>query len=102
MTKWIIGLGVLVIIGAGLWWSGVIATLMPKAAVTTEQQATTTPQQQTQQQAPVSDLPTAGTDNSDAALVQDSAAVDAQLTSLNSDSATIDNSMNDKPVTQEF
>lgn len=99
MTKWIIGLGILIIVGIALWWSGVIANFMPKPAETA-QQATSTPQQQTQQ--PVSDLPTAGTDASDEALLQDSAAIDAQLTSLNSDSANIESSLNDKPVTQEF
>ena len=102
MTKWIIGLGVLVIVGVGLWWSGVISNLMPGASVATQQQATTTPQQQTQTQQPVSDLPTASNDASDAALLQDSAAVDAQLQSLNTDSSNIDSSMNDKPVSQEF
>jgi cytoskeletal protein RodZ len=100
MTKWIIAVGVLVIIGVGLWWSGVLSSFMPKAAPAVQQQATTTPQQQTQQ--PVSDLPTAGSDNSDAALVQDSAAVDAQIKSLNSDSSNIDSGMNDKPINQEF
>ncbi len=101
MTKWIIGLGVLVIIGVALWWSGVIANFLPSAPVA-QQQATTTPQTQAQQQAPVSDLPTGGTDTSDAALTQDTAAVDTQLTSLTTDSANVDSSMNDKPVTQEF
>jgi cytoskeletal protein RodZ len=101
MTKWIIGLGVLVIIGVGLWWSGVFSNLMPsKTAV--QNQATTTPQQTQQQQQPVNDLPTATSDNSDAAIVQDSAAIDAQMQSLSSDSSAIDSSINDKPVTQEY
>lgn len=99
MTKWIIAIGVLIIAGVGLWWSGVLSTWMPKPAPAVQQQATTTPQQTTQ---PVSDLPTSGGDNSDAALVQDSAAVDAQIKSLGSDSSNIDSGMNDKPINQEF
>jgi cytoskeletal protein RodZ len=100
MTKWIIGLGVIVIVGVGLWWSGVISNLIP-AAPAAQEQATTTPQQSAAQ-APVSDLPTGGSDTSDAALLQDTAAADAQLSSLNSDSSSIDSSMQDKAVTQEF
>lgn len=101
MTKWIIGIGILVIAGVGLWWGGVIDSFMPKPE--SNQQATTTPQQTSQQtQQPVSDLPTSGSDTSDAALVQDSAAVDAQIQSLSNDSSNIDSSLNDKPVSQEF
>ena len=100
--KWIIGLVVLVAIGAGLYFSGWLGNIkLPgQQTQTTQQPATTTPTQ-TQQQ-PVSDLPTQSNDASDAAIVQDSAAVDAQLTSLSSDSAGIDQSLNDKPVTQEY
>ncbi len=101
MTKWIIGLGLLVIVGVGLWWSGVIANLMPGQPAP-EQQATTTPQQTQQQQQPTSDLPTGRSDTSDTALLQDSAAIDAQITSIGSDSSSIDSSMNDKAVTQEY
>jgi hypothetical protein len=73
---------------------------MPKASPVAEQTATTT-DQTAAQPAPVSDLPTQG-DTSDAALVQDSAAVDAQIKSLSSDQANLDSSLNDKPVSQEY
>ena len=99
MTKWIIGLGIVVIVGIGLWWSGVFSSLMPTTAP--EEKAKDT-QQSAQTPAPVSDLPTQTSDSSDAAIVQDSAAVDAQLSSLSGDSANIDSSLNDKPVSQEF
>ena len=39
-------------------------------------------------------------DTSDAALDQDTAAVDAQLSAAAADSTSADNSLNDKPVTQ--
>jgi cytoskeletal protein RodZ len=100
MTKWIIGLGVLVIVGVGVWWTGLLNPFFASQAPT-DQQATTTPQVQ-EQQPPVSDLPTQSSDTSDGALVQDSAAVDTQLQALSSDQSNIDSSMNDKPVSQEF
>jgi hypothetical protein len=99
MTKWIIGLGILVIIGVGLWWGGVFSSFMPSTPPPAPV-ATTTPQEETP--APVSDLPTQSNDASDAAILQDTAAIDAQMTSLDSDSANVDNGLNDKPVTQEF
>ena len=100
MTKWIIGFGVVVIVGVALWWSGVFSSFM-SGKPAPEEQATTTPQQ-TQSPAPVSDLPTQNNDASDAAMVQDTAAVDLQLKSLSTDAANVDASINDKPVTQEF
>ena len=100
MMKWIIGLVVLVILGAGLWWSGILNNYFSTGvAPTPQEQATTTPQQ-TQQ--PVSDLPTQQNDASDAAVVQDSAAVDAQMQALQSDNTAADQSLNDKPTAQEF
>jgi hypothetical protein len=98
MTKWIIAIGILVIVAVGVWWSGLLSSLIPAATPVAQEQATTTPQ--TQQ--PVSDLPSQSNDASDAALVQDSAAVDTQLQGLGSDQSNIDSSMNDKPVSQEF
>lgn len=100
MTKWIIALGVLIIIGVGLWWSGIVTNFMTNLQPS-EQTATTTPQVATTPE-PVSDLPTANNDTSNAALAQDSVAIDAQITSLAGDSTGIDASLNDKPVTQEF
>jgi hypothetical protein len=40
-------------------------------------------------------------DTSDAAIAQDNAAVDAQLKSLSTDSANVDQGMNDKPMPQQ-
>lgn len=105
MTKWIIGIGVLIIVGLGLWWSGIISSLMPSTPTPIETATTTANQNQQAAQtppAPINDLPTQVNDASDAAIVQDSAALDMQLQSLTSDSANIDSSLNDKPVTQEF
>ncbi len=99
MIKWIIGLVVVVIIGAGLWWSGMVAQFLPKAQTTPP---ATTSQETTETPAPVSDLPTPTNDASDTAIAQDSAAVDAQLASLGTDATNLSNSLNDKPVTQEF
>lgn len=45
--------------------------------------------------------PTSAQNTSDAGLEQDMASIDAQLNTLGSDSAAIDQSMNDKPVEQE-
>jgi hypothetical protein len=101
--KWIIGvLVVLIVVGAGLWWSGVLKPYFPgsqtQAPVSV---ATTTPTQQTQA-APVNDLPTQPSDTSDAALTQDTAAIDAQMSGLSSDSSSMDQSFNDQPTAQEF
>ena len=101
MMKWLIGLVVIVVIGVGLWWGGVFNQFMsPQQAPVT--QATTTPQQQTQQPAAVNDLPTQPSDTSDAAMVQDTAAVDAQFQALTTDSSSMDQSFNDKPTAQEY
>ena len=102
MMKWIIGVVVIVAIGAGLWWSGVLNQFMASPQPAPVQQATTTPQEQTQQPAAVNDLPTQSSDNSDAAMVQDTAAIDAQFQGLSSDSSSMDQSFNDKPTAQEY
>lgn len=97
--KWIIGFVLLILAVAGLWWSGLLKDYLPmkEAEAPSEQVATTTAQTQ-----PVSDLPTATNDSSDAAIVQDSAAVDMQLQALVSDQTSTDQSLNDKPTPQEF
>lgn len=41
-------------------------------------------------------------DKSDAALTKDQATLDAQLNSLNTDSASVDKAMNDQPVPQTY
>ncbi|HVZ75763.1 MAG TPA: hypothetical protein VG934_00620 [Candidatus Paceibacterota bacterium] len=102
MMKWIVGLALVIIAGAGLWFSGLLKPYLPGATALL-QQATTTPQvQQQQAQQPVSDLPTASDDDSDAAIMQDSAAVDTQMKSLGSDQTNVDSSLNDQPTQQEF
>ncbi len=101
MMKWIIGLLLVVALAAGVWWSGVLEPYMPGGGA--QQMATTTPETPTPQATqPQSDLPTAGSDTTDAALTQDLAAVDAEIQALVSDAAALDSGLNDKPVTQEF
>ncbi|HVV38990.1 MAG TPA: hypothetical protein VHD31_01560 [Candidatus Paceibacterota bacterium] len=102
MMKWLIGLVLVVVAGAGLWWSGLLNQYLPTAKPQVAQQtATTTPQQQTTP-APINDLPTQTSDTSDAAMAQDTAAVDAQMQGLQNDSASIDQSFNDKATAQEY
>ncbi|HWB34296.1 MAG TPA: hypothetical protein VG753_03195 [Candidatus Paceibacterota bacterium] len=102
MMKWLIGLVLLIIAGTGLWFSGLLKPYLPGATALI-QQATTTPAT-TQQQAPqqTSDLPTSQSDDSDAAIAQDSAAVDAQMQGLGSDQSNVNSSLNDQPTQQEF
>jgi|GEM_PF-1108610 hypothetical protein len=97
MAKWIIGIIVVVALGAGLWYSGVLNTLMtpPVATPATTGQATTTNQQAAAQ--PENGM-SANNDASDAAIAQDTAAIDAQMQGLTTDSANVDTSLNDKSV----
>ncbi len=94
MAKWIIGIIVIALAGAGLWWSGWLGKMTPS------QTATTTPE--TVQQTPQAEAPTNGmsanTDASDTAVAQDTAAVDLQIQGLATDSSQIDSSVNDKSV----
>ena len=94
MAKWIIGIIVVIIIGAGLWYSGVFKTLMTPPA---QQTATTTPATQQAANQPEDGM-SANNDASDAAITQDTAAIDAQMQGLTGDSANIDTSLNDKSV----
>ena len=94
-------LTLIIIAGLGwvVWWSGWIKpTLHQEApAPQTTPVATTTP-------------PTAAeingmspkSDTSDTAIVQDAAAIDGQMQSLTADTASIDASFNDKPVSQSY
>jgi cytoskeletal protein RodZ len=95
MAKWIIGIIVVGLLGAAVWYSGV---LTPKPTDTTTT-ATSTPQVTEPQ--PENGM-SATTDVSDTALTQDTAAIDAQIKGLNDDSAAVDASTNDKPVTQTY
>ena len=105
--KIILGVIVAIIIigGAGYYWYSSMHSVS-NAAVT----ATTTDQNSTAQNtasAPaggtsgtnVNALPS-GSSNSDAALTQDTAAIDAQMGGLNTDNASANQSVNDQPITQ--
>ena len=85
--KLVIGVIVVVLIGLGFWYysanKGGTAPAAPGSSASPSDAGV---------------LPTSASDNSDAALNQDTAAVDTQLNGLNSDSATVDSSINDKPV----
>ena len=108
MAKWIIGIVVVVLIGAALWWSGWLKSGMTSPATTTTNTAPTdqtqtqpTPQEQQaaiQQQNGMS----AQSDDSDAALQQDAASVDTQMQGLNSDSSSVNSSLSDQPVQQSY
>lgn len=90
---------VLAIAGAALWWSGWLGNV---AAPTPQAQTQPTDQQTAQNTQPKSDLPTASNDTSNGALLQDTAAADLQIQNLTNDSANIDQSLNDKPVAQDY
>jgi len=90
--KWVVALVVIIIAGVALWQSGLI-NLSP-SPLPAEQTASSTPAQ--------SGLPTAQSDTSDAALTQDSAAIDAQLSGMSQDSAAVDQSLQDQPGQQSF
>lgn len=93
---------IIVVIGGGFWaWqSGMLKSLIPGGQTT---QPTNTQQaDNTQQQAPQSDLPTGNSDASDAALTQDTVAVDGQLSAYAQDSAAVDQSLSDKQTAQEY
>ena len=94
--KWIIALIVIIIAGFALWKSGLISLGSPATpAPQTNEQASSTPQVQ-------SGLPTTQSDTSDAALDQDSAAIDTQLQGLSQDQTDINSSLNDQPGQQSF
>ncbi len=95
MLKWIIGIVVIALAAAALWWSGWLGKMTPTPAATTTPQ--TTEQQTPQAQAPTNGM-SANNDASDAAITQDTAAIDAQMTGLTQDSGSIDSSLSDKSV----
>ena len=91
MTKWIMGVAVVVVVGAGLWWW--FGTSHNAAPAGSSQTATTTEQ--------TNGMSNAG-DTSNQALVRDTAAIDAQIQGLSQDSASADQSMSDQPVSQAY
>lgn len=109
MFKLLITIVVIAAIAGGLWYTGWLSKILPmipmmhSQAPAPEQAATTTSQTPVAQApAPVNDLPTAANDASDQALVQDTAAIDAQMQGLGSDNTSSSGSLNDKPVSQEY
>src|SRR5579872_4223983 len=94
--KWIVGLVVIIVIaGLAVWKFGLPSGM--------NQPTTTTPSanQNTNTQAQ-SGLPTSQSDTSDAALTQDSAAVDTQIQGMSQDQSSVDSSLNDQPVQQSY
>lgn len=94
--KWIL---VLIIIGGIGWfaWSrGMFSGPQPQASNTPNTSTTTAPTTPP----PDPNGMSAATDTSDAAIAQDTAAVDAQMQALDTDSTNIDASLADKPVAQ--
>jgi hypothetical protein len=103
MAKWIIGIIIVALLGGALWYSGALNSLMgttPPAPVVEQQVATTTPKAATVPQ-PENGM-AATNDASDTAITQDTAAVDAQIQGLTTDSSSVDGSMSDKAVTQSY
>ena len=102
MAKWIIGIIIIVLLAAALWYSGVLGNLSmtpsqnpsstPVAATTTQQAAVPQPENGM----------SATNNASDSAIAQDTAAIDAQMQGLNSDNANVDSSMSDKQTTQSY
>lgn len=99
MAKWIIGIIVVLLVAGAVWYSGVLGNMHP--AVTTTQTATTTPDTTATQPQPENGM-AATNDASDAALTQDTAAVDAQMQGLTTDNSNVDSSLSDKQVTQSY
>ncbi len=102
MAKWIIGIIIILLLAGALWYSGILSSLGMMSSQTptsTPIAATTTPQALVPQ--PENGM-AATNDASDAALAQDTAAIDAQMQGLSSDSANVDSSMNDKETAQSY
>ena len=95
--KWIIGL--IVVAGAGwfLWWSGWLGNTNNIPA----SQTGSAVEVKNVAADPQNGMSESG-NTSDAALAQDSAALDAQLKAFAQDSSNIDSSLNDKPVAQSY
>ncbi|MDE1924746.1 MAG: hypothetical protein KGH79_01015 [Patescibacteria group bacterium] len=101
MAKWIIGIVVIIIAAAALWWSGWLGRITPSQAPSQTATTTSTGSEQATTQAPINGM-SASNNASDAAVTQDTAAIDAQMQGLNSDSANVNSSMNDQAVTQSY
>lgn len=98
--KWAIAI---VVVAGGawvLWWSGLLGGKQAPAAPATQTGAAT--QATSNTPPPTLNGMSQANDTSDAAVAQDTAAVDVQMQGLNSDSASVDSSLNDKPVAQAY
>ena len=95
MAKWIIGIVVLIIAAGALWWSGWLGGMTPSQTATSTPQTQPAPQAQAPQ--PTNGM-SADANSSDTAIIQDAAAIDAQMQGLTSDSSSVDSSLNDKSV----
>lgn len=89
-------LGVLIIIIIGIIWWGMAGQSGAPAPVNQPPTSQNNPPA-TQNTPANSGLP-ASTDNSDVALTQDLSLIDSQMNKLNSDSASVDQGLNDKPI----
>ncbi|MDE2213231.1 MAG: hypothetical protein KGJ34_01735 [Patescibacteria group bacterium] len=93
--KWVTGIIIVIIIVGLGWWLYASREGMNSGASGEPYQnnASTSPSN-------AGTLPTSQSNTSDAALNQDTAAIDAQMQGVNSDSANVNQSMNDQPVPQ--
>jgi hypothetical protein len=104
MAKWIIGIIIAALVIGGLWYSGFLSTMLtPPSATTSPTSSTqsTTTQQAAAQPQPENGM-SANNDASDAALSQDTAAIDAQMQGLTTDTAQVNASATDQPVQQSY
>lgn len=90
--KWVLVL--VVVAGAGwlVWQSGWLSSVPQQAPITA---TTTPPVVNTNGMSPAEDT-------SDAGLMQDAAAVDAQMKALEGDAVNVESSLNDKPGSQDY
>lgn len=91
--KWIVALIVVAAVGWLVWWSGILNKKSETALPNQNASATST------EEVPQNGM-SKSNDASDAAVAQDTAAIDAQLSAYASDSSSVDSSMNDKAVSQ--
>lgn len=95
-VRWVIAIIIVAALAWLVWWSGWL-TNKNGSAVIPAQNATST--QAAAQPEPINGM-SASNDASDAAIVQDTAAIDAQISAYTTDTSDVDSSMNDKQVTQ--
>jgi hypothetical protein len=98
--KWVVGIVVVIVLAGVAWKMGLINKMSQPTAMSTSTPemvvATSTTQANT------TGLPTDANDSSDAAMAQDSAAIDAQMQGMTTDQASLDQSMSDKPISQAY